>query len=132
VLKVTQGKIAEYRFVSEFMKREYEVFLPTTEGTTTDLLVCKDNVFNRIQIKSTLTANGNKMLVKCRSSNTRGKRTYTLDDFDFLGVHDLVNDRGYLLPIKEVAGIDYITLRTSPTKNGQIKDVRYASEFIFF
>lgn len=125
------AKEGELRFASEFIRKGWNIFLPYGEDSPVDLLIQKDGVFKRVQIKTTKAKNG---VVFCRlkSSNNWQVKTYSKKEIDLFGIYDAENKLGYPLPIERVDGMIEFRLRLEKTKNNQEKKVNYAKEYWYF
>jgi len=122
---------AELRFASEFVKKGYDVFFPMSEFGAIDLVVYKNKKFKRVQVKSTKKKDG-RLLVKLRSTNNWQNKIYSAEDVDLIAVYDYENQKGYLFDLKKFEGQNQVILRINPTKNNQSKNVKLASEFLWF
>lgn len=126
------GKIGELRVASELLKLGYDVFFPLTEDLPVDLVVCKDNKFHKVQVKTRNPRNG-KLPVPNRTNNAINKiKKYSDSDVSVIILYDPENDNGYWIPISEFQGKGMIVLRLTPPKNSQVKGVRYAKDFKIF
>jgi len=121
----------ELRFAAEFIRKGFNVFLPYGEDHPIDLLIEKDGIYQRIQVKSTKPQKG---IIFCRlkSSNNWQVKKYTKKEIDFFAIYDAENKKGYLLPIEKFEGMTEAVLRIEPPKNKQQKGIRYAEKYIYF
>lgn len=123
-----KGKIAEYRVIPEFMKQGYQVFQPVDEWGKIDLVVLKDGIFQRIQVKSIKPRNGT-LELRNRSWTTKYMTTY--DGYiDLFVLYDAENDKGYLIPKDDFKMS--ISLRITPSKKKQVKGIIFAKTYEFF
>ncbi len=122
---------AELRFASEFTRKGYSVFLPTTEDGPVDLVIHKRHSFKRVQIKATKDKKGT-IKAKLRSTNNWSNKKYSISDVDLIGVYDYENKVGYLLSLVDFEGMTEVTLRVKPPKNNQKTNVRSAEKYLFF
>ncbi len=125
------AKEGEMRFGAEFLRKGWQIFLPYGEDSPIDLLIEKEGVFKRIQVKSTSPING---AIHCRvkSSNNWQVKKYTKKEIDFFGIYDYVNKKGYLIPIEDLEGMTEPILRLEKTKNNQTKKIRPAEKYWYF
>jgi len=121
----------ELRFAAEFVRKGYNVFMPTTEDGPIDLVIHKENLFKKIQVKSTKRKNG-VLLIKLRSTNNWSNKKYTKSDVDIIAAYDYEHKIGYLLDIKNFEGMSEVSLRLEPTKNNQKNKIRSAEKYLFF
>ena len=124
----TKGKIAEHIFISEFMKQGYQVFQPIDEWGKIDLIVLKNGIFQRIQVKSRKPRNGSLQL-RNRSSTTNYRTDYD-GAIDLFALYDAENGKGYLVPIGDFE--EYISLRIVPSRNNQSIGITRAETYSFF
>jgi len=122
---------SELRFASEFVRKGWSVFLPYGEDSPVDLLIYKDEIFKRIQIKATKPKDG-KISCKLRSTNNWQIKKYSKKDIDYFALYDYENKKGYLIPIEKVEGMSEIILRLSEPKNNQKKRLRFAKDYSYF
>ncbi len=125
------SKEGELRFAAEFIRQGWDVFLPYGEDGPIDLLISKEGVFKRIQVKSTCPISG---AIHCRvkSSNNWQVKKYTKKEIDFFGIYDYVNKKGYLIPIEEMEGMTEAIIRLDRPKNNQSKGIRPAKNYVYF
>lgn len=122
---------SELRFASEFVRNGWSIFLPFGEDGPVDLVIYKDNLFKKVQIKASKPKNG---MISCRmrSTNNWQIKKYSKTDIDYFGLYDYENKKGYLIPIEKVEGMSEISIRLSKAKNNQKKKVRLAEDYIYF
>ncbi|MFH1391211.1 MAG: group I intron-associated PD-(D/E)XK endonuclease [Candidatus Diapherotrites archaeon] len=125
------AKEGELRFAAEFIRKDWNIFLPFGEDTPIDLLLEKEGKFKRIQIKSTKPRRG-VLFCRLKSSNNWQVKKYSKKEIDSFGIYDAQNKQGYLLPIEKVEGMTEVTIRLEKTKNNQQKNIHYAKEFRYF
>ena len=76
------------------------------------------------------------MAVRCRSNSlTKGKvlaiKRYTAETIEWLAVYDLTSDRCYYVPSALLGqGRDLIHLRLRPARNGQLRGIHMAADFL--
>jgi hypothetical protein len=125
------AKEGELRFAAEFIRQGWSIFLPYGEDSAIDLLIEKDGIYKRIQVKTTRPIAG---VIHCRlkSSNNWQVKKYTKKEIDYFGIYDYQNKKGYLIPIEKVVGMIDVSLRIEKTKNNQQEGVRSAEEYLYF
>ena len=130
-MKKQMSKEGEMRFAAEFLRKGWQIFLPYGEDGPIDLLIEKDGVFKRIQVKSTSPIKG---AIHCRvkSSNNWQVKKYTKKEIDYFGIYDYVNKKGYLIPIEDMEGMTEPIIRLDKAKNNQTKRVRLAEQYCYF
>lgn len=125
-----KGDVGEAMVLADALRRGYKVALPVGEDWRYDLIVLRGSKLERVQCKYT-QSDGAKIEVKCRSTNNWGTHKYTAADLDWIACFDTTTNKVYYLPaslLKE--GMSLITLRITPTKNGQTKGVFWARDFL--
>ncbi len=89
----------------------------------------------RVQVKYA-TRRGAVVPVRTRSASlTNGKvkrvKRYTAATIDWIAAFEPISERCFYVPAIELGdGRDEISLRLSPTKNRQVKGVRYAEDYL--
>ena len=125
------AKEGELRFAAEFLRKGWQIFLPYGEDSPIDLLIEKDGIFKRVQVKSTSSIKG---AIHCRikSSNNWQVKKYSKKEIDFFAIYDYSNKKGYLIPIEDFEGMTEAIIRLDKAKNNQIKGVRQAEKYAYF
>lgn len=109
-----KGEASEYLFISKCMMIGYNVSKPTSSASTYDVILERDNVFERIQVKSgnAIYFKGNKNITSWYIIRLRKKHInlyrYTID---YLVVHIVPVDAWYKIPISE---IKYVAIQLAP------------------
>lgn len=89
---------------------------------------------NRIQVKTANEEVNGSIKCYCRSSknHTTNKVLDTYEqDVDYFIFYNHTRDIIALVPIEEIGSCQVISLRIEPTKNGQIKNTRFFSDYSF-
>lgn len=108
-----QGLVGIGSAIEYFTKNDYIVSIPLTDSQEYDLIVEKDNILKRVQVKTGRYKRGNRWLIGLRTSGGNMSR-YTRKHFDktkcdFLFV--LVEDgKRWLIPVEDVKGTSGINL----------------------
>lgn len=109
-----KGEASEYLFISKCMMIGYNVSKPTSSASTYDVILERDNVFERIQVKSgnAIYFKGNKNITSWYIIRLHKKHInlyrYTID---YLVVHIVPVDAWYKIPISE---IKYVAIQLAP------------------
>jgi prevent-host-death family protein len=130
-----KGNAAELAIAAEAAKLGLTVLMPMTEHERYDLVLGIAGRLYRVQCKWG-SCDGDTIHVRLTSSYhspTRGyvTRTYGIDEVDAVAVHCEATAKSYLLPIEEVAGMGFLTLRLSPPRNNQRAALNYAAAYEF-
>jgi hypothetical protein len=124
------GDLSEILFAGKLVLAGYRVAVPLGENQRYDLIIEKNEVLSRVQVKTGRVRNG-AVIFNCYSSHTHRKgpssRPYT-GQVDFFGIYCQELDIGYLVPIADLARLSG-SLRLQPTRNGQQRHVRWARRY---
>ena len=88
-----------------------------------------------MQVKCT-RSDGNVITVRCRShSLTNGKvravKQYTAKTVDWIAAYDVTSDRCYYLAADLLGtGRSMLSLRLTPSRNGQVAGIRLATDYV--
>src|SRR3954447_8272874 len=128
------GDVAELAVALDLRRRGYRVAVPFGEDCDYDLVVDRDGVLERVQVKHT-RSDGTVVVVRCRSQSlTNGKvratKRYMADTIDWLAVYDATSGRCLYVPASELAdGMSELRLRVTPARNGQRQRIRDADDY---
>jgi hypothetical protein len=128
------GDTAELAVALDLRRRGYRVSFPYGEDCDYDLVVDRDGVLERVQVKHT-RSDGNVVIVRCRSQSlTNGKvratKRYTAETIDWLAVYDATSGCCFYVPASELAdGRSELRLRVTAARNGQRRGVRAAEDY---
>lgn len=135
-MKTTEkGDLGKGLVLADLLRRGFQVALPLAEDSRYDLILDKDGTLLRVQCKAVSPKKGT-LIVKCRSTSSWGSKTrsahkYTKDDIDLLAAVDLSSGMVYYVNAEELgSGRNVLTLRLTPPENGQMKGIRWASEYL--
>jgi hypothetical protein len=130
-----KGDLAELMVASDLRKRGYKLAFPYGEDWDFDVIVCRREKLERVQVKYT-RSDGECIHVKCYShSLTNGKirrtKHYTAQMVDWIAVYDATTDRCYYVPSSEfVDGKTLLHLRVRAPRNGQAAKIRWARDYL--
>ena len=122
---------------ADLMRRGHKIAFPHGEDWDYDLIVCRGEKLERVQVKYT-RSDGVVIFVRSRSASlTNGKvkayKYYTAETVDWLAVYDVTTDRCYYLPASELGtGMSMLSLRLRGTRNNQRIGVRFARDYVDF
>jgi hypothetical protein len=130
-----KGDLAELKVAADLRARGYKVAFPYGEDWDFDLILCRaDATLERVQVKYACS-DGRVIEVCCRShSLTNGKvkatKRYPAAMIDWLAVWDVAVDRCFYVPAAELGtGMNVLSLRLSPSLNGQVRGIRPAERY---
>ncbi len=116
--------------LNELVRRGYHVLVPFGVNRRYDLMIDLGDRFLRVQCKTGRLREG-VVYYSAQSvrSNTKGSicRPYT-GEIDLFMVYCPDNDQVYAVPIDEATST-LGTLRLTPSKNGQVKRIRWARDY---
>jgi hypothetical protein len=130
-----KGDLAELMVATDLLRRGYKVALPYGEDWDYDLVLCRGDALERVQVKYT-ESDGSVVTVRCLSQSlTNGKvraiKHYTSTTVDWLAVYDRTTDRCYYIPSAELGkGRRMMTLRVVPALNNQQRLIRHAERYL--
>ena len=105
------GSIAEAKAILHFTENGYDVFTPVTVNPKVDLVVIKDNVTSKVQVKSAITDT-----VNLRTSYTSSKKTvrtpFDGSLFDLLFVWHVPSDTYKVAETKNITNIKSISYKS--------------------
>jgi hypothetical protein len=131
----TKGDLAELKVATDLLERGYRIAIPFGEDHDFDLVLCRYDRLERVQVKYT-ESDGNIIIVRCRShslTNGKVKRTkyYTAATVDWIAVFDRTSDRCYYVPSSELgSGVSSIRLRLTAPGNNQSMGIRWANDYL--
>lgn len=126
-----KGNLTEMLCMSAFMSQNCGVCIPFGDNSKYDFIADVDGRLLKIQVKTSSQRKGEENAIKfsCRSThiNCKGVQNvrYKKEDIDYFATY--YNGQCYLVPVTECSVKK--TLRLVPPKNGQQKDVTYATEY---
>jgi PD-(D/E)XK endonuclease len=132
-----KGDLAELMVAADLRRRGFKLAFPYGEDWDYDLIIEREGRLERLQVKYT-KSDGAAILVRAYSlsltnGKVRSRKHYTAETIDWLAVYDVTSERCYYVPASELGnGMNTLTLRLSPTRNGQHQGIRFASDYLGF
>src|SRR3989338_8980659 len=123
-----KGDIGELIAAQEFFRRGWHVAFPYGENAKYDLIIEKDGICKRVQVKAVYPKNG-VLHVNCRSSNNWSVKSYSSKDIDLLVAVDLESNKVYFIPSAKMNRALF-DLRLDPAKNSQKKKINFIDSFL--
>jgi hypothetical protein len=130
----TKGDLAELKVAADLIERGYRIAIPFGEDNDFDLILCRGNNLERVQVKYA-RSDGEVIHVKCYShSLTNGRirqtKCYTAATIDWLAVYDATSKRCFYIPAAELgSGKHVLHLRLKEAKNCQRRGIRFAADY---
>ena len=125
------GELSEMIVATELIRAGYRIAIPLGENHRYDLIIERENVLSRVQVKTGRLRNG-AILFNCYSVHAhRGNllRTY-FGAAEFFGVYCAAVAGVFLVPVADCPGSCFASLRWVAPKNGQTSNVRWASSYL--
>ena len=122
-----KGILGELAFTYHLIEKGYTVLSPINPNSSYDLVIEKNGVFTRIQIKYRSPVNG--VLRIELSRPMRKTKAYIERDVDSIGIYNPVSKRFYLVPLNVVKNKDEFWIRVDKAKNNNSKAIHLAEEF---
>jgi hypothetical protein len=113
------GDFSEVMLIAALSRAGYIVSLPLGESHRYDLIVDRDGVLSRVQVKTGRLRKG-AVVFSCHSSH---------GEVEYFGVYCEELGACYLVPIADTAAMG-CALRVSSATNGQRRRIRWASAYL--
>lgn len=99
-----QGNIGESVALKYFIREGYEVYLPFGTATSCDMIVLKDNLPERVSVKTATrrSKNGKGWMVKISQGKMKKTEAFNPDSSDLLFVYILPEDTYHIFKSKAV------------------------------
>ena len=102
----SKGDLAELKVACDDTSAGYGIAIPYGEDSDFDLIVCREGILERVQVKHAASRDG-VLVVKCRShSLTNGKvrtvKHYTSKTIDWIAIWDSTTDRCFYVLATEL------------------------------
>lgn len=125
-----KGELGEAMIIADLHRQGHSVAIPFGHKSPFDLIVIRkeSGALEKVQCKYT-TSNGRVVLARIVSTSAWVSHRYTKDEVDWIAVYDATTEYCLYLPSAEWDGQAFVSLRLSPTANGQVKGIRYAKDF---
>lgn len=128
---ITKGTITELKCITYLIELGYNVSVPQ-KPTRYDFILDIDDKLFKLQVK---TSNVNKkpgcitFATASRRQSKTGvvKHDYTKDNIDYFCTY--YDNHCYLIPVSE-CGTNDKNLRLTATKNGQVKNISFAEDYL--
>ena len=125
------GDLSELRVMCDLVRAGYLVSIPFGEDHRYDLVIERDFILSRVQVKTGRLRNG-AVIFNCYSSHShRGGPTCRpyIGEVEYFGVFCPDTDCTYLIPLSDMP-VQQGNLRVNATRNGQMKGLRWADDYI--
>ena len=127
-----QGKTTEMKVALAFLQKGYQVSQPLVSDSRYDFIIDINNKLLKIQVKTCRIFEEEGYIDFATSTshtNTQGtvNHSYSEKEIDYFAT--IYNNECYLIPFSEI-GSSSKKLRLLPTKNGQVKNICFAKDYI--
>lgn len=123
----SKGIIGEIAFSLHLIQKGYTVLTPINHNSSYDLVVEKDGIFTRIQVKYRVPVNGILRIELYRP--LRPSLKYFNRDVDAMGIYNPLNNKFYLVPLKVIKTNREFWIRVDAPKSRKSKAMHFANEF---
>jgi hypothetical protein len=127
VSTIRRGNAAEAAVLNALIRADLMVLVPFGDGAAYDLVVDTVTALVKIQVKCGRVRNDCVEFNTCSTDHGRGRMSY-VGRADVFGVHAPQLDRVFIVPVDGCARYRG-HLRLTPTRNNQLRGVRFASDY---
>jgi hypothetical protein len=126
-----KGEIGEAMVLADLRRQGYGVAIPFGHDLPFDLVLIRRDppALERVQCKYT-ESDGTAIDVRCGSSSSWVRHTYSASEVDWIAVYDATTDCCYYLHSSTWSGLARPRLRIVAAANGQQKGIRLARHFL--
>lgn len=121
-----RGSASEAIAMAVFLARGWAVSVPWGDNERYDLVIDRGNGLERVQVKTGRLRGGSIRFNGYSNDHYAGRHGY-VGDIDLFAV--VAGGNVYLCPISDFLGLQHC-LRVEPPKNGQVKKIKYAKEYL--
>lgn len=126
------GNLTELQCITGLYELGCDISIPFGNSQKYDLIMDWNNQLFKVQVKHSSKDNENTYFsfkTRWQGHNSSGytQTSYTKDDIDFFATY--FDGNVYLIPVEQCSGAEK-RLRLKPTKNGQIKGVNFAKDYL--
>lgn len=125
------GNVGESAIIAEFVYYGIPVYLPFGDNLSCDLIADFDGKLQRVQVKTCSSIRDGKMTFSLGSRRYNRDHVYNELEVDYFALYCIENRTAYLLMNIEGLNDTGINLRTEPARNGQVKGIRFAEDYLF-
>lgn len=124
--KTWLSNLAENKVAGYFLYHRYDVFTPFGGKTKSDIVVIKDDIIYRVQVKGTETTKSDKAGWTVQLRSIRSNRTknvihkFDASKSDLIGIYIEPEDRIVILPSKDFHGKNIVTIPKQQGRSSQL------------
>jgi hypothetical protein len=125
------GDISEAIVRARFIEKGYVVLIPQNSSLRYDIVVEKDGIFQRVQIKTGRLLDNEAVYFSASSKDPLTKADVPYHGhIDLFAIYCPHNQQIYVMPVQDATSTT-CTLRLKPTKNNQKNGIRWAADYEF-
>lgn len=128
-----KGLIAEHRLKEFFLKEGYDILNPEGDYLPFDFVIYKDSCFSRVQAKYISLSPTGVMSLAISAVVTDNRIVHKgiqLSIIDIIGIYCPETDKCYFIKSANIdSNLTALSLRVTDTKNGQLKNINWASDY---
>lgn len=119
--------------IARSLELGYNPSTPFLEDSRYDLVLEKDGVFHRVQVKyiEWMPASSSAYYIDLTKTNHGKRSVYTEDEIDIVVVYFAKQDKICWFDKEEWSGKTALAVRSEPTKNGQVKKIIMMDDYLF-
>ena len=119
------GNIGEAKTLCKFVELGIPTYIPFGDNEKPDLIADFDGKLNKIQVKTSIKAEGGKYIFDLTSSTTHrkngNKHKDTSDEIDYFSLYNITRDKVLLLPVDIAPSTSIVVRYENPKNNNQYK-----------
>lgn len=96
--RATRGRVAFHMFVAAALEAGWDIFIPLSEESPCDLLLLRNSVYERVQIKRVFDIGGYRTINLKRRDGSR----YTMAQIDLIAAVDVTAGTMWLIPFEKL------------------------------
>ncbi len=124
-----KGDIGEAAFVLAATIKGYWTAKMPQDCPYDYILDCKDGKILRVQVKYRSLPESGSIKIKLVQESFSNRQNYTTNNIDAIGIFVMEMNKVFLVPIKDVVGVNELVMRCVPSKNNQMKKVRMIEQY---
>lgn len=125
-----KGELGEAEVIADLTRQGHGVAIPLGNNLPFDLVLIRGDTgsLERVQVKYT-TSNGRVVRIRCTSHSAWVAYQYRANQVDWIATFDATTAKVYYAHSCEWDGSTMVNLRLTPTINGQLAGIRWASSY---
>lgn len=126
------GDIGESAITTEFLKYDIDILFPFGDNAPYDMVICINNIFYKIQIKTAEFEFDNKMTFYINKTNPfkMSRFTYKSNEVDYFALYCIETGWCGLISFEDANNQKNVSFHNAPANN-QIKKIRLSKDYEF-